>query len=62
MARKKVSKLIQAIQLFNELDANEQQHLADYIRSQQPPRMSSKRASKKKVATAADNKEVGQEQ
>lgn len=46
MARKKVSKLIQAIQLFNELDATEQQHLMDYVRSQQPPRGASKKAAR----------------
>lgn len=47
MARKKVSKLIQAIQLFNELDGTEQQHLNDFIRSQQPPRGASKKAASK---------------
>lgn len=54
MARKKVSKLIQAIQLFNELDGTEQQHLNDFIRSQRPPRG----ASKKTARVAVNSNEV----
>lgn len=60
MARKKASLLIQVMNLFNQLPELERNYFIEYARSQQPPRTSSKRASKKKVATAADDKEAEQ--
>lgn len=58
MAKKKLSPLVQAMNLFAQMDERDRQTLADYVRSQtQAPRKPATKKASKKAPLLPDNPE-----
>lgn len=60
MAKRKLSLLVQMMSNYSQLSEADRLHFADFIRSQQPPRTSGKKATTVKVSARVDGLAVKQ--